>query len=312
MNAPTESPGLLLNISAVEREVGLSKDVLRVWERRYGFPNPGRDDSGERLYAQEQVAKLRAIRRLMDVGMRPGKLIALPLHELAALGESRSPVRVDSPAPSLERDVLACLKSHDAAALQQLLANVLMRQGVQRFVLEALVPLNRAIQDATLSGELRVFEERLYTEQALGLLRAAVSAFPRPTGAPRVLLTTLPAEQGALGLLMVEAILALEGAQCISLGTQTPLEDIRSAALAHKVHLLALSFSPMFPLRPAADSLAVLRRQVPSQVTIWVAGEMTRRIRKTLPGVLLMPELDTAASSLRAWRSQWVAQSPGY
>ena len=36
---------VLLNISAVERETGLSKDVLRIWERRYGFPEPRRDDN---------------------------------------------------------------------------------------------------------------------------------------------------------------------------------------------------------------------------------------------------------------------------
>ena len=40
-----DSPGLALNISAVERETGLSKDVLRMWERRYGFPTPARDDN---------------------------------------------------------------------------------------------------------------------------------------------------------------------------------------------------------------------------------------------------------------------------
>ena len=39
-----------LTIAAVERDVGLSKDVLRVWERRYGFPVPERDANGERLY----------------------------------------------------------------------------------------------------------------------------------------------------------------------------------------------------------------------------------------------------------------------
>ena len=39
----------LYSIAAVEREVGLSKDVLRVWERRYGFPLPSRDAPGERL-----------------------------------------------------------------------------------------------------------------------------------------------------------------------------------------------------------------------------------------------------------------------
>ena len=38
-----ESPVVLLSIAAVERDTGLSKDTLRVWERRYGFPSPGRD-----------------------------------------------------------------------------------------------------------------------------------------------------------------------------------------------------------------------------------------------------------------------------
>src|SRR5437016_4982137 len=60
-----ESSGAALNISAVERETGLSKDVLRIWERRYGFPHPDRDDNAERQYAADEVAKLRAIKRLM-------------------------------------------------------------------------------------------------------------------------------------------------------------------------------------------------------------------------------------------------------
>ena len=47
-----------------------------------------------------------------------------------------------------------------------------------------------------------------------------------------------------------------EGVHCISLGPQTPLEDIRRAALAHKVHIVALSFSAAFPLRQATDGLA--------------------------------------------------------
>ena len=53
-----ESSGPPLNISAVERETGLSKDVLRIWERRYGFPRPDRDDNAERQYAPDEVAKL--------------------------------------------------------------------------------------------------------------------------------------------------------------------------------------------------------------------------------------------------------------
>jgi len=296
-------PEFAQNISAVERETGLSKDVLRMWERRYGFPKPARDENGERLYAPAETAKLRSIKRLMDVGVRPGKIIALTQDELDALSDARAPVRQEAAVPSLERDVVAMLKTHDIAKLQHAFTQWLMRQGLQRFVLETVAPLNRAVGDAWMRGEIYVFEEHLFTESLKGALRLAINAFPRQVGSPRVLLTTLPNEQHGIGLLMVEALLVPEGAQCISLGPQTPLEDIRRATLAHKVNIVALSFSPAFPLRQAADSLASLRRHLPPQVALWAGGEMTRRIRKTLPGVVLFPDLSAAVNALRSWRA---------
>ena len=48
-----------IGIGAIAQEIGLTKDTLRVWERRYGFPQPMRSPGGERLYPQEQVTKLR-------------------------------------------------------------------------------------------------------------------------------------------------------------------------------------------------------------------------------------------------------------
>jgi DNA-binding transcriptional MerR regulator/methylmalonyl-CoA mutase cobalamin-binding subunit len=290
---------VLLNISAVERETGLSKDVLRIWERRYGFPEPNRDDNAERQYPQEQVAKLRAIKRLMDTGMRPGKLIRRSLVELNTLAETRASPRRDNIAPALERDLLGLLQSHNAPALQHALANQLMREGMQRFVLHTVAPLNRVVGEMWMRGELQVFEEHLFTEQLQVALRTAINAFPRHAGVPRVLLTTLPGEQHGLGLLMVEALLVPEGAQCISLGTQTPIDDIRKAALAHKVHIVALSFSAAFPLRQAGEGLSTLRKALPAQVALWAGGDMTRRLRKSLPGVLLVPDLGDTVSALK-------------
>ena len=78
-----------------------------MWERRYGFPKPGRDDNGERQYNTADVGKLRTIKRLMDVGVRPGKIIGLSLGELNAMADARTPSRLDPVAPALERDVLA-------------------------------------------------------------------------------------------------------------------------------------------------------------------------------------------------------------
>lgn len=303
MNKPMEPQGLVLNISAVERDTGLSKDVLRMWERRYGFPKPGRDDNGERQYIPADVGKLRAMKRLMDVGLRPGKIIELSLAELNAMADARTPSRPDQLAPALERDVLTMLQTHDISALHHALANLVMRQGLQRFVLDTITPLNRAIGDAWMRGELQVFEEHLYTEQLQVALRAAINAFPRQSGMPRMLLTTFPAEQHGLGLLMVEAMMVPEGVQCISLGPQTPLEDVRRAAIAHKAHIVALSFSAGFPLRQATDGLATLRRELPPHVTVWAGGEMTRRVRKTMPGVVLIPDLASTINALRSWRT---------
>lgn len=73
MNPTTASPpsAQLWNIAEIERDTGLGKDALRVWERRYGFPTPLRDARGDRLYDQPQLQRLLRIKQLLDAGHRP-------------------------------------------------------------------------------------------------------------------------------------------------------------------------------------------------------------------------------------------------
>jgi hypothetical protein len=176
-----------------------------------------------------------------------------------------------------------------------------MRQGIQRFVLETLASLNHAVGDAWMRGELAVFEEHLYTEHVQVALRTVINAFPRQTGVPKVLLTTFPGEQHGVGLLMVEALLVPEGAQCVSLGVQTSIEDIRARARVRCSRGGAVVLRP-FPVRQAGDGLAALRRQLPPKIALWAGGEMTRRVRKALPGVTLISDLSATLGALKAWR----------
>ena len=221
----------LMNIAAVERETGLGKDTLRVWERRYGFPRPERDQHGERAYPLDQVEKLRLIKRLMGQGWRPGRLLAKPDEELASLAAPAEAAPDEVAGGSLHLTVVDLIRQHDIPALGNALRQALHRQGLQQFVLETVSALNRAIGEAWMRGEIQVFEEHLYTEQMQALLRQAIGALPPGSGRPRILLTTVPEEQHILGILMSEALLTLEGAGCVSLGTQTPLADIGLAAL---------------------------------------------------------------------------------
>ncbi len=303
----------MMNISAVERDTGLGKDTLRVWERRYDFPQPVRDANGERLYPAEQVERLRQIKRLMDQGHRPGRLFAASAEELLAIAGTRravEPAELEKPAgeqDTVDR-IVALLKSHNAPGLRQSLHQAMMRQGLHSFVLGTVVPLNRAVGEAWMRGELEVFEEHLYSEQMKSLLRQAITNLPAGDSTqPRILLTTVPDELHVLGLLMAECLLALDGANCISLGTQTPLMDIRLAAEAHHADIVALSFSSAYPSRQIAPLLNQLRELLPATIDLWAGGAGTERL-PVIDGVTPLPSLEDALTALRQKRDRPAVQ----
>jgi methanogenic corrinoid protein MtbC1 len=289
-------------IAAVERDVGLSKDVLRVWERRYGFPVPNRDPHGERLYPAEQVLRLRLLKRLMDLGHRPGRLMSTPVEELEALAAGSHDVKAaDADAGSHELDELfALVRHHDAAAYLQAMQQRLARQGLRQFVLDTVAPLTVQIGFAWQQGRLQVFQEHLYTESTARVLRQAIATVPGGSE-PRVLLTTLPKEPHEMGLLMVEAVLSLEGAQCISLGTQMPLMEIVEAVAAHQVDVVALSFSAAFPARQTRALLEQLRAALPGPAELWAGGAGVRKLAGP-DGVMCMASLDSAIAAVSRWR----------
>ena len=289
-------------IAAVERDTGLSKDVLRMWERRYGFPLPERDANGERLYPAAQVDRLRQIKRLMDLGHRPGKLMGLSDDELAALAPRRPRLEKDAEGgPSDLGELLALIRQHDAAGYQQAMQQRLARQGLQRFIQDTVAPLTRQIGEAWEDGRIEVFEEHLFTELTKRLLRQAIAALPAGSG-PRVLLTSVPEEQHVLGLLMVETLFSLEGADCIPLGTQMPLLEIGRAAEAHRADVVALSFSIAFPQRQIPGLLQQLRLVLPPAVELWAGGGGIRRLTPST-GVCLLPDLASGVAELARWRA---------
>jgi DNA-binding transcriptional MerR regulator/methylmalonyl-CoA mutase cobalamin-binding subunit len=299
---------ITLSIAAVERDTGLSKDTLRVWERRYGFPSPSRDAVGERAYTLEQVEKLRVVKRLLDAGHRPGRIVRLALDELQQLAGKT----VDQPLRSVEaalgsgdlRAHLALIRSHDVAALRAQLGRLLARVGVARFVIEVVGPLNAAVGDAWLRGQMEIFEEHQYAEAMQAVLRQAIAAVPMRAepARPRVLLSTFPGEPHGMGLLMAEALLALEGCSCVPLGVQTPLWDIVLAAQAYRVDVVGLSFTGCMNPNQIADGLAELRSKLPPAVDLWAGGSAPVLHRRPVGGVTPFASLEALPAELQRWR----------
>ena len=308
MNDPARDlKTLTLSIAAVERDTGLSKDTLRIWERRYGFPVPQRDGSGERAYPLEQVEKLRIVKRLMDGGHRPGRLVPMPMDELQRLSDNT----VDSPQTLFKglvapdpKPYIALMRSHDTEALRRSLLLSLARIGLSRFITEVVVPLNTMVGDAWMRGQLEIFEEHAYTECLYGILRVALSNIPQAAACdrPRVLLATVPNEPHGLGLLLAECLLTLDGARCVSLGAKTPLWDISLAATAYKSDIVVLGFTGCMNPNQVVDGLTELRSKLGPTTELWVGGSSPVLHRRKIEGVIALPLLSDIRTQIERWR----------
>ncbi len=314
MNDRSSAPAPTYSIAAVERDTGLSKDTLRVWERRYGFPQPERDGAGDRVYPAEQVDRLRTIRRLMDAGHRPGRIVGLEPDALQALQgggmapqqrrAQRAPVEAATEADDVLAPFLDRLARHDVQGLRSQLHQSFLRMGLVDFVTRLVAPLTTAVGEAWMQGRIQVFEEHLYTECLTGVLRnAIVEVAPAAAASPRVLLTTFPQEAHGLGLLMVEALLALEGCHCLPLGSQTPVADIARAAQACRADIVALSFTPVMAPQAAQAGLRELRERLAPQVVIWAGGRAPFLRARHLPGVVVLPSLGALPEQVAQWRA---------
>lgn len=291
-------------IAFVERNTGISRETLRMWERRYGFPLPDRDGAGDRSYSPADLDRLRLIKRLLDQGYRPGKVVPMSDGGLSGLAnEPALPVEME---PGAWKDFLNLMKSPGLEAARDWLRGRLSRATLATFLLETLAPLTEAVGDAWATGHLRVHDEHLYTEMVTRLLRQAMEELPRGDEPP-ILLATLSGERHGLGLLMAEAMFHQAGARCLNLGVDVPIPEIVLAVRHHRASALALSFSVAYPRRRIAPQIDALREQLPPDCRIWAGGRMTARLR-IRPGVRYCPELVDAPGLLAELK---VSERPG-
>ena len=307
------------SIAEVERETGLGKDTLRVWERRYGFPVPMRDPLGERAYPEDQLQRLRLLKRLLDVGHRPGKVVPLPLGRLQELLDAgptpaRAPGRsirpLAAPPELADAEVWAQWLAADRTDLiRQALQQQILRQGLGVVVDQLIAPLCVLVGQAWMRGQISVYQEHLFTETLQSVLREAIASVDASGQTlqqrPRVLLTTTPSEQHGLGLLMAECHFALESCLRFVLGTSTPIADIVQAVRQLQIDVLALSFSAYASRRDVLESLQQLLDQLPEGTEIWVGGAAAAAHSRALPeAVRLMRQPGDVSKQVGVWRLQ--------
>lgn len=246
-----------LRIGQLSRRVGVTPDVLRAWERRYGVLRPQRSRSGQRLYTSADEKRVREMLGHMERGYSPAVA--------ARLAAAESPAAA-APAPAAEgaaagdlagltADLRAALLGLDEARAEEVIDRLLAGYALDTVLREAILPFLADLGEAWSRGTATVGHEHFATAVISGRLHALARGWDAGVG-PRAVLACPSQERHDLGLLCFALALRNRGWRVWYLGADTPSIAIDGIATQLDAHLIVVAAVRAEPLVGVADELA--------------------------------------------------------
>jgi DNA-binding transcriptional MerR regulator len=275
----------MISIQQLSQNVGIGPDTLRVWERRYGFPVPERNRRGHRIYSSAQVDALRVVKKLQDLGQRPGNIFALNPNQRQALLQTLVQELTPDSEP-LKRLAIETPVVELAPELRQMLET----QGLVEFIHETAVPLLQILGLGWTDGSISIAREHYISDLLEDILTQEMKRYlPHPLS-PRILFLTLSGERHRLGLLMAAAIFQKQGIDSLLINEDLPPHEVPELAKDLKVNGVAVSFSQHFPATQAKIDLVALRSLLDPELKLIAGGEAINH-GPYLPGICVCTNL---------------------
>ncbi|MFN0087013.1 MAG: MerR family transcriptional regulator [Blastocatellia bacterium] len=270
-------------IGAVSRLTGLSADVVRVWERRYGAINPQRSEGGSRLYSDAEIARLRRLRQAVEMGHAIGQVAKLGDTELESLslkGNSQYPAHTDAADPyAVSRArFLEAIARMDVLTAGEEINRAATLYPPRVIVKNIVVPLLNEIGDRWTHKEYGIAHEHVATNLLRNLLSSLFRLYPPDDAAETIVFATLPGERHEFGILIGALIAATRGWRVLYLGTDLPSREIVRTVKLVKARVLAMSIITEQNGQVEEDVRAIADL-LPSNVRVWVGGGEAARFR---------------------------------
>ena len=227
-----------LRIGELSRRSGVSPELLRAWERRYGLLDPIRSPGGLRLYSLADLERVRVMQQHLADGLAAAEAAAAAVR---APGESTKAAGTARESPVAAVDQLAAaLEEFDEPRAQAIFDRLLAEVTLDVFLSEIVMPYLRDLGTRWVRGEITVAQEHFASNVVRGRLLGIARGWGRGVG-PRALLACAPGEQHELGLIAFGLALRTHGWRIEYLGADTPLDTIRGVANTLDVDLVVVS-----------------------------------------------------------------------
>ncbi len=215
-------------IHRVAKLTGLSKDVIRIWERRYGLVKPSRGANRYRIYTDDEVALLRYVKNEMNRGQSIGDLIAVGREKLLASATCVAAAdAVDS--PPYERvlgELVGALQPLNRNSFERRLNGAVAVIPFEEALYGILLPLQSRVGQLWHDGKLGVAVEHYVTNQVRQKIFSAMNQLPVHEQGPKVVVACPPGEFHEVAAQAVAYICASRGCHIYYLGTSMPTEDL--------------------------------------------------------------------------------------
>jgi DNA-binding transcriptional MerR regulator len=273
---PAPADDKLLRIGELSRRVGVPVESLRAWERRYGLLDPSRTQGGFRLYGEDDVARVLAMRATLERGLFAAEAARLALAD--DVGDEPA-----APGPVVDADELAAaLDRFDEAGAQRALDSLLAALTLDVVLRDVLLPYLHELGERWERGEVSVAQEHFASNLIRGRLMSLARSWDRGMG-PRALLACVEGERHDLPLVCFGLALRGHGWRISYLGADTPIASLAEALRTLAPDAVVVSGT----VRGAFGATATKLRKIALDAPLFVAGAaadeaVARRVRGTL------------------------------
>ena len=265
----------MYSIQHAARLTGIAPDTLRMWERRYQVVTPERSDAGYRLYDDDALRRLSAMRSLVAAGWSPrlaaervktGTEGAVPgpvLRVASGSLPSLVPLAADLDPRRLESELTAAFASAEFEDL------------VDDWLLPALAELGAGWLDGTVS----VAGEHFVSAGLQRHVAAVLAGADPPAGAPRVVAGLARASRHELGILAFAAVLRRAGVEVVYVGSDLPTEDWAATLVSTGARAVVLAVPTAEDVPGVRDAVAAIAAAA-RDMAVYVGGSHQQRIHE--------------------------------